>query len=219
MEFDFPTAKKGEPFTAEKWNAAQRAVRSLRLFSGPGIRLQVTPAGTIIAAANKGTPWDHPFRVTLMGETKAEITPGFINGNIEPKIKVKSGEIPMSGTDKERAPFLEWGKPKLDKDGAGYIAVEVVFTEQWTLTKDSGTKIVQVAYFDSEDGVTPPKNDGKSGGGGVPILTGRRARWPLARLVKHDGQPLEIFQITQGDLQCRAQPRDAKALVGRVFFW
>jgi hypothetical protein len=211
---NFPLARRWQKLTPEMWNAARAFVRSLRLIQGPGIRLKQGPAGTIISADRGGPPWSHPFKVTLAGTGAAQIVPGFVN-LIEPQIE----EIPLSGTDKDAPPLLKWKTLKVDQEGRGYIALEVEANEKWELESGKAS-IVQVAFFDSENGEDPPPNvGGKSGAGGVPILEGRKARWPLALLRQRTGGNLDVYQVTHGDLQFRAQPRDITATTGRAFFW
>jgi hypothetical protein len=197
------------------WNDARAFVRACRLREGKGIRLHETPDGTFISADIGGAPWNHPFRVFLIGNTAANIFPGFVNGSIEPEID----GVPLSGSEKKPPPTLKFQRVKLDAERRGYIALEAEFDPNWTVKKGK-VKVVQVAYFDSLDGEDPPANaGGKSGAGGVPILKGRLARWPLAMLRARTGGRLDVFQITHGDLQLRAQPRNSKAETGRAFWW
>ncbi|MEQ1861999.1 MAG: hypothetical protein ABMA13_18935 [Chthoniobacteraceae bacterium] len=172
--------------------------------------MRQTPDGTVISGPDAVASWDHPFRVSLIGDSGALITPGFVN-LIEAEI---DGE-PLSA---EPAPKLEWNRPKLDADRRGYIAIEVECDEKWNVKK-TGVKLVQVGYLSSENGTDPPPDDEQSAAGGVPSFTGRRARWPLAMLRQRKDGGLGLFQITHGDLQFRAQPRSAKVDFARCFFW
>ncbi len=212
---DFPQARRGQQLTPEMWNDARDFVRANRIREGKGIRLHATPDGTFISADSGGTPWNHPFRVFVIGQTAATILPGFVNGSIEPEID----GVPLSGSEKEPPPTLKFPRVKLDAESRGYIAIEAEFDAKWTLQKGK-VKVVQVATFDSIYGEDPPPNvGGKSGAGGVPLLKGRLARWPLAMLRERKSGRLDVFQITHGDLQLRAQPREPKAETGRAFWW
>jgi hypothetical protein len=213
MRPEFPTARSGQPLTPSLWNAARAFVHAQRIIAGPGIRITRTPFGSIIAARRAGKPWTHPFQVSLAG-TGATIETGFVN-LIEPRID----DVPLSGSDREGAPVLRWPKLSLDADGRGYIALELETDEKFAIVP-AKVKIVQVAYFDSADGTEPPKTTGgKSASGGVPLLPGRRARWPLAMLRQRKNGTVDLFQVTHGDLQFRAEPAAGDDGTGRAFFW
>ncbi len=209
----WPEVRPGQPITAELWNLARAAHRASLLRSGPGIRLRQTPDGTIISGPDAGPAWDHPFNVSLI-DSRAKITPGTVNG-IEPRID----DVPLSGTDDDEPPVIEWDRLNVDDDGRGYIALELTCDEKWKIKPELLT-LVQVAYFDSEDGEEPPEGSGgPASAGGVPGLSGRRARYPIAMLRQRASGHVDVFQIVHFALQHRAQPRNEAAEVARHFFW
>ena len=118
---DLPFVRRGQPITADLWNRLVVAVRAVRLLPGDGARLFSTPDGTIVGFNAPSAPWSHPFQVSLIGQSAAEIRPGLIN-SVEPKID----DVPLSGTDSEPPPKLQFGKLRLDADNRGYIAVEIL---------------------------------------------------------------------------------------------
>ena len=209
---DLPFVRRGQPITAELWNRLVAAVRSVRLLPGDGARLRSTPAGTIVGFSASPASWSHPFLVSLTGESTADIQPGLVNA-IEPTI----GGIALSGTDRKPQPKLEFGKLKLDGDGRGYVAVEITCGKKWEILT---MEMVQVAYFDSENGEDPPLGSGgPSAIGGIPGILGRRVRYPLAMLRKRRTGQVALFQIVFTNLTHRAQPTDATSDIARHFFW
>ena len=207
---DLPFVKRGQPITAELWNRLCAAVRAVRLLPGEGARLRSTPDGTIVGFDAAPASWSHPFQVSLIGKTAAEIRPGTVN-SIEPKI----GDVPLSGSDSKPTPKLEFGKVKLDGDGRGYIAIEITCGAKWEI-KTMG--MVQVAYFDSENGEdSPGGSGGPSSIGGIPGISGRRVRYPIAMLRERSTGQLDLFQIVFFNIAHRAQPRTED--VARHFFW
>ena len=209
---DLPFVRRGQPITADLWNRLVAVVRAVRLLPGDGARLRSTPDGTIIGFDAAPAPWAHPFQVSLIGRSAAQIGPGLVNA-IEPKID----GAPLSGTDGKPPPKLEFGKLKLDKDGRGYVAIEITCDGKWKLKT---MEMVQVAYFDSENGEDqPPGSGGPSAIGGIPGISGRRVRYPLAMLRQRTSGQLDLFQIVFFNIVHRAQPRNATNDVARHFFW
>lgn len=209
---ELPFVKRGQPITAELWNRLVGAVRAVRLLPGDGARLRSTPDGTIIGFDAASAPWSHPFQVSLIGQTAAEIRSGFVNA-IEPEIN----GVPLSGDDAEPPPKLEFGKLKLDPDGRGYVAIEITCGTKWEIKT---MEMVQVAYFDSENGEDPPAGSGgPSAIGGIPGISGRRVRYPIAMLRQRSTGDLDLFQMVFFNLAHRAQPRDAATDSARHFFW
>ena len=209
---DLPFVRRGQPITADLWNRLVAAVRAVRLLPGDGARLRSMPDGTIVGFDAAPAPWAHPFQVSLIGQSAAEIRTGLLNA-IEPKI----AGVPLSGTDDKPPPKLEFGKLKLDTDNRGYIAVEITCGKKWEITT---MEMVQVAYFDSESGEEPPEGSGgPSSIGGIPGISGRRVRYPLAMLRQRSTGQLDLFQIVFFNIVHRAQPRDDAADVARHFFW
>jgi len=81
-------------------------------------------------------------------------------------------------------------------------------------------EMVQAAYFDSENGDDPPSgNGGPSAIGGIPGISGRRVRYPLAMLRQRSTGQLDLFQIVFFNIVHRAQPRDSATDLARHFFW
>ena len=209
---DLPFVRRGQPITADLWNRLVAAVRAVRLLPGDGARLRSMPDGTIVGFDAASSPWAHPFQVSLIGQSAAEIRTGLLNA-IEPKI----AGVPLSGTDDKPPPKLEFGKLKLDTDNRGYIAVEITCGKKWEITT---MEMVQVAYFDSESGEEPPEGSGgPSSIGGIPGISGRRVRYPLAMLRQRSTGQLDLFQIVFFNIVHRAQPRNDADDVARHFFW
>jgi hypothetical protein len=209
---DLPFVRRGQPITAELWNRLVATVRAVRLLPGDGARLRSTPDGTIVGFDAAPVPLPHPFQVSLLGLTAAQIRPGTIN-SIEPKID----GVPLSGTDEKSPPRLEFRKLKLDADDRGYIAAEIACGEKWEIKT---IEMVQIAYFDSENGEDPaPGSGGPSSVGGIPGISGRRVRYPVAMLRRRKSGRIDVFQIVFFNIVHRAQPRDDKSNVARHFFW
>lgn len=209
---EWPEAKAGMPVSAAMWNKARAAVRALKVIAGHGVRVRPTPNGTVVSADIAPPPWVHPFKVSVSGN-QATIVPGFVNTE-----EARIDGVPLSGTEKLPPPVLKWAQTKWDKEGRGYIALELTCDEDWILVKDK-VEVVQVAYYDSEDGTAPPKGAGGNAlAGGVPGLPGKRARFPLAMLRRRSSGRIDVFQIVQGDLNHRADPRDKASEIARHFF-
>jgi phosphodiesterase/alkaline phosphatase D-like protein len=109
--------------------------------------------------------------------------------------------------------------PVLDGNQFGWIAAEVTCSKQdWSVLT---AEIVQVAALDTENGIAPKTGTGKSVfAGGFPNLKGRRARFPIARIGRIDGQ-LQLWQIAYFDVQHRVKTnsKDPNADEGRHFFY
>lgn len=180
--------RPGERITAALWNKLVAAGRACRLLSGDGIRLRQTPDGTLISCST-WKPWNHPFKVTLSG-TSATINRGLIN-TIEPTIK----DIPIGGAEGKPQPKLEFKEPKLDKEGRGWIAIEVTCDKekQWEVTSAT---VVQVANLETKE---PTK-----------------ALHPIAMLRRPKTGDLSLFQITFFNLQHKAATGGSAV---RHFFW
>lgn len=180
--------RPGQRITAALWNKLVAAYRGARILAGDGITLRQTPDGTLISCS-VWRPWNHPFKVTLSG-TSATVSKGLING-IEPTIK----DVPIGGTEKAPPPKLQFKTPKLDKEGRGWIAVEIVCEqEKWTI--ESAT-IVQIDTLETDDPAS--------------------ARHPLAMIREQLSGSLGLFQIEYFNLQHGASVRESGA--ARHFFW
>ncbi len=184
--------RPGERITAALWNKLVAAGRACRLISGDGIRLRQTPDGTLVSCST-WKPWNHPFKVTLSG-TSATINRGLVN-TIEPKIK----DVPIGGDEAngKPQPKIEFKEPKLDKDGRGWIAVEVICDKekQWAV---ASATVVQVGELKTDD---PTKG-----------------LHPIAMLRRSKTGDLSLFQIEFFNLQHKAAvPTNGNA--ARHFFW
>jgi hypothetical protein len=214
---ELPFVRRGQPITAELWNKLVAAVRSVRLWPGDGARLRSTPDGTIVGFDAASSRWPHPFQVTLFGQSAAQIRSGLVN-DLEPKI----GDVPLSGTESDTGlaqppPRLEFGKLKLDSNNRGYVAIEITCDEKWKIT---AMQMVQVAYFDSENGEDPPAaSGGVSAIGGIPGISRRRVRYPVAMLLQRKSGQLDVMQIVFFNLAHRAQSRNTQSDAARHFFW
>lgn len=203
--------KAGDVLSAKSWQMMERAVTMIQLFSGYGISLRKTADGTIISVDAQAVAWDHPFKVDLSGPRGCTITFGTVNGKV-PQIK----GVPMDGGDKNLpVPAFEWEETRLDKEGRGWIAVEVHFDEGWFI---DNAYFVQVASLETDDG--------SEGGdltktamavGTAPTLSGNRTRWPIAMLKRRGNGQLEIFQQVHHTLQHRMK-QNARG-VPRHFFY
>ena len=180
--------RPGQRLTAVLWNSLAAACRQARIISGDGIRVRQTPDGTLISCSI-WQPWNHPFKVSLSG-TSATIGRGLVDG-IEPTIK----DVPIGGEEGKSQPKLEFKSPKFDKDGRGWIAVEVTCDkEKWTVTSAT---IVQVGELKTDD----------------PL----KGLHPIAML-RRTADSISLFQITFFNLQHRADVRDG-GKASRHFFW
>ncbi|MHA3773670.1 hypothetical protein ACXR0O_19210 [Verrucomicrobiota bacterium sgz303538] len=200
----------GQEITKSLWDALVARVRSVHLIEGPGIRLQYTADGTIVTAtAADGSNFAHPFRVAIAGD-RLTIRPGLVNG-VDATIK----GVPLAGDAKNPPPFLDFKALKLDKERRGYVALEIKCGPDWQITKGAA-EVVQVAAWDTETG--EPGEAPARGPAGVPGLSGRRVRYPLALLRPNAAGALEVFQIQHFNLAHEAKPRDAKSNIARHFF-
>lgn len=200
--------RAGALVSARVWNAMAAAVRSLRLIKGPGVRLRWTPAGTFISFDAGTAVWLHPFKVSLVGSDGARIRPGLLNG-IRPTVK----DVPL---DAESAPVLDLTSQKLDKDGRGWVALEATLDEHWAV---KSAAVVQVASLDSDDGSAPENSTPGYSIGATFTLSGRRARHPLAMLLRRKGGRLDLYQVTHHSLAHRAAVQSAAAQGARHFFF
>ena len=208
----WPEARLGMEITRELWNAARAANRANRLRAGPGILLRWTPDGTIISASLTDATFSHPFQVSVTGNA-ATILPGTVNTS---PVLIDDAKL-----DDDPAPVLKWSELDTDSDGRGYIAVEFACDEKWKI-KPETLKVTQVADWTTESGKPDEKNADASmisvPAGGVPGLSGRRTRWPLAMLRRRTSGRIDVYQITMAPLQHRAHPR-ADTDTARHFFW
>lgn len=211
QRFDPPTVKPGQRVTAWLFEQMRRAIYACRLIAGENVRLVTTPSGTVISFINS-FPVSCAWQVSLQGSTAATLRPGSIN-KIEATIK---GTPLDGGEDGKPAPVLEFGKPKLSKEGRGYICAEITCDpdDDWNILT---VEIVQVADPDTEDGSA---SDGlpNASGGSAP-LSGNRSRHPLAMLLKRKDGRLDVEQFTCFDLQHRVRLAADQKSASRHFFW
>lgn len=205
------SVRVGQPITARLWDGLVARVRAARLLEGPGIRLQHTPDGTIISAKGSDAGrYVHPFQVSIAGD-RLMIRAGLVNG-IEPRIK----GIPLSGDAKNPQPSLDFKRPKLDQDGRGYAALELGCGADWQIP-NLGAEIVQVAAWDTETGEPGIPTESR-GAAGIPGLSGRRVRYPIALLRRNKAGAIDVFQIVHFNVSHSAKPRDTKSDIARHFF-
>jgi hypothetical protein len=97
------------------------------------------------------------------------------------------------------------------------VAIEITCGKKWEIVT---MELVQVAYFDSENGEDPPPGSGgPSAVGGIPGISGRRVRYPLAMLRQRKTGQVDLFQIVYSNLTHRAKPKDDATDIARHFFW
>lgn len=217
-----PEAKVGAPFTAAIWNSMRKAIKALRLQRGPGIHLRESSSGTIISADTFTIP-ALPFTVRqVSAASRYQIVPGWVNGSLIPYI----GEEQLTA---DPAPTLIIEDLELDSEGRGYILLEVTCDDMWQPIPEQ-LQIIQAAAFDRltvEPDPTPldPENPEDAEAiyaryaSHLPLLPGRKARWPLALLQRRKDESIALHQITQGDLQFRAAPLNLTSEKGRAFFF
>lgn len=190
----------------------RRAVLATRLVAGNGVRLRETPSGTVVSFHGAGGTFSHPWLVSLQGTEAATIRPGTIN-KVSATIKGK----PLDGGEAgDPPPVLNFGKPKVDKEGRGWICAEITCKpgERWIVEK---VEIVQVADPDTNDG-GPLEGLPNATGGSLP-LSGNRARHPLAMLRLRKSGRLDLYQVTFFDLQHRVKLAPDQKTAVRHFFW
>lgn len=194
--------------------ATKRA--NTRISAGQNVRLRQTPFGPVIGFTGSRASFIHPFKVALTGKA-ATIRPGRVNG-VATKIK----DVPLEGDDEHAPPRLDLRQLKLDREGRGYIALEVTCAKKdWSVEKVAA---VQVAWIDRDQEREPGEEQGGPGIlGGTPILPGRRCRHPLAMLRQRKSGRLDLFQVCYFNLQLRVAVRELSggksSELGRAFFW
>lgn len=212
--------RAGQKISATAWNAIVQLVLGARLFKGVGILLDSTPDGTTISLDARAFAWLHAFKCRLLADgTGVTIRRGLVNGQ------------PVSSAGKELSPdetntFHFPQAARFDAHSRGWVAVEVTFDGKWSVLS---AKLVQVADLDSETGDVPKKPlNGYQGGGtltlsALPGGIGKRARWPIAELIRRDSGQLALCQVTHFDLMHRAnipaQADGKPGTAGRHFFF
>lgn len=208
-----PRARRGDPVTADAWERMRAANRMCRLIAGNNVRLTELDDGTIINFTGGGADFVHSWLVTLRGLDSAVIRPGTVN-RFEATIK----GVPLSGHEGKPVPVLKFGKPRLDKEGRGYIAVEVTCNPKtdFAIVK---AEIVQVADPDTEDGGPRKKDQPMNTTGAAVALKGHRARHALAMLRLRKSGRLDVHQITCFDLAHRVDLAEDRKTAARHFFY
>jgi len=206
-----PRVREGDRVTTSLFDQMRRAIRAARLIAGKGVRLRVTPSGTVISF-EQSRPFSHPWRVAHEGTTAARIEVGSIN-SVPATI---SGKPLNGGKESAPPPVLKWSRTKLDDDGRGYIAAECTFdpAQAWRVAQ---VEIVQVADCDTDDGSPSPGLPNTSGGA-LP-LTGGRARYPLAMLRERKSGALDVFQIAFISCSHRVKFAADQTTPSRHFFY
>lgn len=202
-----PQVRRGDPITAELWNAMTAAVAQCRIVAGLGTRVSEVSGGSIVDF-DFGGGFAHPWLASLRGQNAASIRPGTING-LEATIK----GVALSD---DPAPVLEWDEVKLDASGSGLIAAEV--TVDTDTLKLKSIEMVQVADPDAEDGEAPEDGSLPLHGGAAAALEGGRARWPIARLRQREDGTLVLFQIVYFNLTHRAVRGEDGGIARHFFF-
>jgi len=106
--------RKGDP-VLPAWNKLLQWAKQFRLLAGRGVRLTRTPNGTFIVAEQRGTPWEHPFKVNISA-LEATVLLGTLN-NLVPTMAGKR-------LDEEPTPRLKLvGGP--NRDRRSWICLDV----------------------------------------------------------------------------------------------
>jgi hypothetical protein len=179
-----------------KFREMERELLALRVVAGRGLRAQVSPLGTILAA-DASFFYSHAFEVRLAG-TQATVGLGTVNG-VEPKI----GEVPISGDAKKGglAPRLDLDAKVAGKGLVSFIAVEAEPDALGQILDTTPLVVVHTATdkINEQDGRIV---------GRQPLA---RVRWTAAGTVR------DAFQIVHHNLgYARTFPLTGKP---RHFFW
>ena len=85
----FQDSYEGEPLSATKENARNRAIRQGQVIAGPGLLSRVTSQGTVLSVASGSrsvrAPVIYPFQVSIRkdgSDWKAKVRVGTVNGTI-----------------------------------------------------------------------------------------------------------------------------------------
>lgn len=198
--------RRGDPVTADRWNALVNLVKAARIIKSRDVLPFETPGGTIINLRKLGD-YTHPWQVTE-GAGEVTVAPGTING-MDPFVGFSRDKL--SALPPTPLPIDSGG---FDGDGKGWVAIEVQYDEVYAAITEA--RIVHVANLgrDSQETAVNPRFYI-----GIPGLEGRRARYPLARVLKR-GENFEVRQIAYFNLQTK--PRhvgDFTKVIPRHFFW
>ena len=182
--------RPGDKLTAALWNKLVSAVKACTVWPGAGTRIRRTPDGTTISATFRDD-WDHPFKVFFSGDS-CTVNKGLIDG-IEPTIK----DVPISGdaAKKKGVPSLNLSHPHLDKEGKGWVVIEIeVDEDKWKTTKAA---VIQVDSLKSTEKL--------------------KGRHPIAYLTQESDTDLKCFQVEYFNIQHRTDGKDKTPT--RHFFW
>lgn len=184
------------------------------LTAGPGASVHSTPFGRIVRARRTGSAFNSPWFATILGDEEVGFRQGTVNG-----LRATIGGIPLEGDEKREPPTLKLPSIHWNKDGLGWLCVEVTFRDPktrdatpWAVLK---AEMVQVADPDAED---PAKPGSPFKVGGARPLLRFRARWPIAML-QQDGDSFDLFQITHFNLTHRVALKADGVSAARHFFY
>lgn len=196
----------GQPIQADTWDAGMRFAANCRLMAGKNCYLTQTSIGTIINFRETRSPRIHPFRVT-MNEDSVAVEPGLVN-----QVMATIDDEPLDADD---PPELDISKPQFDKNGRGWICIEIACKTDWSVDT---VEITQVADLESVDGSEMAQPTISLGG--APNLKGRRARWAIAMLRQRKDGVVKLYQAVMHDLQHRVHTEgDGSTDAGRHFFF
>lgn len=187
--------RRGDPIQPA-WQRLLKWAAGTKLIAGRGVRLSVTPQGTLVTADVRNRPWDHPWKVAVSDKT-ASIRPGLLN-NLMPTIK----GVALDGKDAKAPPTLKIaGGP--DEELRSWVMLQVTMDADGRIppkAKDAIT-LIHVNQLEPE----------------LPVTTGLQ---PLALLQwDESGSVKSVFQIAHHNLNHRFLPGIASRGPGRHFFW
>ena len=200
--------KRGEPIQPA-WERLLKWAAGMKLISGRGVRLTVTPNGTLVAADVRSNPWDHPFKVTVSSKV-AVIGNGSVN-NLVPQINGAGLDgLDSNGKDVSPPQLKITGGPS--KDLRSWICVQAKVdakTGRMDAKDKNALTIIHTSTLDP-----------KSGEGGFPDSGQGIGLQPLAMLLWSEDRAgiKRVFQITHHNLQHRFV-RSGTSTAGRHFFW
>jgi len=190
-------ARAGDP-VLPAWDAMKRAVRSLRLIQGGGVRLAYGAEGTAISAEDGGASFSHPFTVSVSGNG-VTVSKGLV-GNIEPVIN----GAPVSGdaNSGQGQPTLAISAGQMDAATLqSWVCVEVRPKGDGTLDPNAPPTITH--------GAMPTSTDPTVG------------RCPLALLLwasNGAAGPSQVYQVTYFNLRYERTNPGAGQGVAQHFF-
>lgn len=203
-------AKRGDSFQ-EKYELLIDCITATKVTAGSGLKVTITPNGTLVTGDRNIQSFAHPFRVSRTGN-KFTVREGTVNGLI-PFIE----DVPMSGYDSAGKKVTV---PKIEAESDGntttYIAIELNLTEnsRGELGLEETKDTLRVGHIQSLEGSGMEM-------GGVSDVRGR-AVYPIARINwTAGGKSIQsVFQIVHHNLTHRYSASNAgEGVTGRHFFW